>query len=307
MGYTGMPSMKIAKFLVAAGLLAALPLSVQAKIERRVEKTFNVQPGATLKVETQGGDVRVKPGTGDQVRVTAVQHIRTNSETEATELLQKLELVIEQQGSDVTASAKYAKRSAGFNFGSWPPVQVDFEVIVPAKFNVELKTSGGDIVVGNLTGTVSARTSGGDVKLGRIEGEVRAHTSGGDIELVQATGAADLHTSGGDIEVDAIVNTINASTSGGDVSAKFIGVLKGDCVLSTSGGDVEVVVDAAAGFQLEASTSGGEVEAEGLTITIERGGIGKSRLHGKVNGGGPLLKLRTSGGDIELKTSGKSS
>jgi len=299
--------MKTAKFFVAAGLLAILPLSVQAKIERRVEKTFTVQAGATLKVETQGGDVRVKSGSGDKVQVTAVQKIRADSEAEADELLKKLELSIEQQGGDVAASAKYAKKTAGFNFGSWPPVQVDFEITVPTKFNTELKTSGGDIVIGDLTGTVSARTSGGDVKLGRIDGEVRAHTSGGDIRLAHATGVTDLHTSGGDIRIGTVLNTLNASTSGGDVTAEFIGALKGDCELSTSGGDVGVTVDAKAGFQLEASTSGGEVEAEGLTITIERGGIGKTRLHGKVNGGGPLLKLHTSGGDIELKTSAKSS
>jgi hypothetical protein len=30
--------------------------------------------------------------------------------------------------------------------------------------------------------------------------------------------------------------------------------------------------------------------------------VGKSRLAGAVNGGGPVLKLRTSGGDITLKT-----
>ncbi len=297
--------MKIVTQLVAAGLLAVLPLSAHAKIERQVQKTFTVQPGATLKVETQGGDIRVKAGTDGQVHVTALQKFRTNSEAEADEILKKLELTIEQQGSDVTASAKYAKKTAGFNFGSWPPVQVDFEITVPARFNTELKTSGGDVAVGNLTGTVAVRTSGGDITLGRIEGEVRANTSGGDVHLAQATGATELHTSGGNITVGAVVNTLNASTSGGDVSAKFIGALKGDCVLSTSGGDVEATVDAAAGFQLNASTSGGGVDAEGLTITIERGGFGKSRLAGKVNGGGPLLKLRTSGGDIDITTAAK--
>lgn len=298
--------MKTTKLLVAAGLLAVLPMSVQAKIERAVEKSFTVQPGATLKVETQGGDVRVRTGAGDQVQVRAVEKIRTNSEAEADELLKKLDLSIELQGRDVVASAKYAKKGSGWNFGSWPPVQVDFEVTVPAKFNVELRTSGGDIVVGDLTGEVMARTSGGDVKLGRIDGGVRANTSGGDIKLVQATGVTELHTSGGDIEIGTISNAIEASTSGGNVSAKFIGALKGDCALSTSGGDVKVTVDASAGFQLEASTSGGDVDAEGLTITIERGGVGRSRLQGKVNGGGPLLKLHTSGGDIDLRTSVRS-
>ena len=49
-----------------------------------------------------------------------------------------------------------------------------------------------------------------------------------------------------------------------------------------------------------ASTSGGSVDAEGLTLTLEKGG--RSRLAGNVNGGGPLLKLRTSGGNIEVRT-----
>ena len=79
------------------------------------------------------------------------------------------------------------------------------------------------------------------------------------------------------------------------------GALKGECLLSTSGGDVSVTVDKAAAFQLDASTSGGRVRADGLTITLDGGGAGRSHLSGKVNGGGPLLKLRTSGGDIKVE------
>ena len=83
-----------------------------------------------------------------------------------------------------------------------------------------------------------------------------------------------------------------------NVTATFVGGLRGDCVLSTSGGRVKAYVEPSAGFRLDASTSGGGVNADGLTITIDKGGAGKSRLSGAVNGGGPLLKLRSSGGDI---------
>ena len=37
----------------------------------------------------------------------------------------------------------------------------------------------------------------------------------------------------------------------------------------------------------------GKVDAEGLTITLEKSNRGRSQLTGAVNGGGPLLKLRT--------------
>ena len=70
------------------------------------------------------------------------------------------------------------------------------------------------------------------------------------------------------------------------MSAGIVGPLKGDCSLDTSGGDVRAKVSHDAAFNLDASTSGGDVKADGLTITIEKGGVGRSKLAGKVNGGG---------------------
>jgi DUF4097 and DUF4098 domain-containing protein YvlB len=308
--------MKKHVLLLAAGLLALAPAAARAKIERTVEKSFSVQPGGMLKVETQSGDIRILTSNDTTVKVVAKQKIRASSEAEADEILQKLTLTIEQQAGGVSAAAHYEKGSPGFHWGSWPPVQVDFTVTVPASYNVTLKTSGGDVTVADLAGTVHARTSGGDISLGKIAGEVDASTSGGDISLTEgaaavklgtsggnirvgrAVGPADLGTSGGDIAINSVENSVQASTSGGDVTAGIVGALKGDCRLSTSGGRVRVTVDKTAAFDLNAATSGGNVDAAGLTITIEKGGVGRSRLAGKVNGGGRLLKLRSSGGDV---------
>jgi len=319
-GFSDHPFMKAHTLLLTAGLLAIGPISAFAKIERVVEKTFTVQPGGWLKVETQGGDVRVRTSNDTTVKVVAKEQINAGSEGEADELLKNLTLTIEQSGEGVTATSKYEKTFSGFHWGSWPPVQVSFEVTVPTNYNVNLRTSGGDLTVDDLAGKVHARTSGGNVVLGKISGDIEAGTSGGDVKLVEgaatvklntsggnisverAVGATDLDTSGGDIKIGSVENTLHASTSGGNVSAGIVGALKGDCVLGTSGGRVRVKVDKGAAFELDASTSGGDVEADGLTITIEHGGAGRSRLAGKVNGGGPLLRLRSSGGDIVVET-----
>jgi hypothetical protein len=293
--------MKSSSLFLAAGLLAVLPLSAQAKITRNVEKSFAVQPGGTFRAETSGGDIVVNPGPSDQVRIVARQTVRAKTEAEADEILAKLELTLEQQGNDVVAKAKYPGKSGFSMTGIWPPVTVSFEVTVPEKFNLELRTSGGDIVSGNLQGKVTAHTSGGDVTLGRIDGEVQAHTSGGDIGLGGSTSAVKLHTSGGDIEVGSVAASVDASTSGGDIKARFEGGPKSDCSFRTSGGDVDVEVGAAAAFRLDASTSGGDVKIRNVTVAVESGGHGKSKLVGAVNGGGPLLKLRTSGGDIGVR------
>lgn len=308
------------RLLLLGGCLAASVLTAHAKIERTVEKTFAVQPGGSLRVETQGGDVRVAVSSDSSVKVTARQRIRTNSESEADELLKKLDLTIEQNGNDVTATAKYEKKAFGMHFGSWPPVSVDFTVSVPASFVTDLHTSGGSIIVGDLAGKVNARTSGGDIKLGKLGSTVDARTSGGNVSLDEARGAtklstsggnitvgrvsgeADLGTSGGSIKIETVEGALRASTSGGNIRAGLVGPLKENCSLSTSGGSVRVTVDKAAAFHLDAATSGGSVDAEGLTITLDRSNRDRTKLSGAVNGGGASLKLRTSGGDVVVRT-----
>ena len=304
--------------ILGFGWLFAAPVFVNATVERTVEKTFSVQPGGTLKVETSGGNVTVEPGAGDSVKVIAKEKVRASSDAEADQLLKELELTIEQTGNDVTAIAKVHRGATGW-FGN-TPIQVSFTITVPSRYNTDLKTSGGNITVGDLAGRMQARTSGGDVRLGNIDGTVDGSTSGGNVELGSCTGEtrlqtsggnvradkiigpAELGTSGGDIDVKLVENVLQAHTSGGNVKAGIGGAIKGDCSLGTSGGDVRVTVDKAAAFRLDASTSGGGVRADGLTITLDGGGSGRSHLSGNVNGGGPLLKLRTSGGSIHVTT-----
>lgn len=304
--------------LALLAVVLTAPLSLSAKIVRTIEKTFAVQPGGNLKAFTESGDIRVETSDSPEVRVQVRQDIRATTEKEADEILAKLSLKLEQAGNEVLAEAKYEKRGSGAWFGSWPPVNVSFVVTVPRNFSLNLGTSGGDIAVGDLQGNVQARTSGGDLQFARIDGEIDAATSGGDIVLKEGTARTKLHTSGGDIVVDraggptevstfggdlelkSVAQLLKASTSGGDVHAVLTAPLKQDAVLSTSGGDMRVEIAKGVGFQLDASTSGGEVEAAGLTL--EKGGSGKSRLAGRVNGGGPNLKLRASGGDIVIRT-----
>jgi len=305
------------RLLLLVSVLAA-PLALSAKITRTVEKTFTVQPGGNLKAATQGGDIKIETSDRPEVQISVKQVINASSEAEADAILAKLTLTLEQSGNDVRAEAKYEKRANGTWFGNWPPVSVSFVVTVPKNFNLNLNTSGGNISVASVAGNVHARTSGGNLKFARIEGDIDGHTSGGNITLLEGTARAQLRTSGGNIEVEraggptdvstsggdvrirSVAQLISATTSGGDVRAVITEPLKQDAILSTSGGTVAVEVVKDSGFQLDASTSGGDVNASGLTITIAKGGTGKSRLAGAVNGGGPLLKLRSSGGDINI-------
>ena len=302
--------------LLTLGALTVAPVALHAKITRTVEKTFTVHPGGNFTARTSGGDITIQTADVAEVRISAREVIRASTDAEADELLKALELRLEQTGDDVTAFAKYD--ASGLHW-SGQPVTVSFTVTLPLKFNASLHTSGGDIAVASLTGKVLAQTSGGSLKFDRIDGNLEGGTSGGDITLEEGTaraklrtsggnihvaragGPIEVETSGGDIVLDSVADLIGAHTSGGNVRAVITAPLQHDVKLGTSGGDVIVKVGKSVAFQLDASTSGGGVDATGLTLTIEKGGIGKSHLAGSVNGGGPRLHLRTSGGDIKVR------
>ena len=91
---------------------------------------------------------------------------------------------------------------------------------------------------------------------------------------------------------------IIASTSGGSVSAYISRQPESNCDLRTSGGKIEIYLVDDIAINVDAKTSGGKVVSE-FPVMVQ-GEVKKSVLVGKINGGGPELLLRTSGGNIKL-------
>jgi hypothetical protein len=60
-----------------------------------------------------------------------------------------------------------------------------------------------------------------------------------------------------------------------------------------------VRVDPAVRLNIDASASGGRVSSD-LPVTV-KGTISKTSLRGTLNGGGAVLKLRSSGGGVSLE------
>lgn len=316
-----------------AAVLGLVSISAaQAAIDSPIHRNFNVHPGGTIIIDTDIGDIKVVSGAAN-VSVDVNRHAKTMSRSHADELFKDFEVTFAQEGNDVRVSARDHHPTSWFHWNS--DLDVHFVVNVPSQYNVDLKTSGGDIAVSDLNGQVKAKTSGGNVSLGRINGLVDAHTSGGDVSLagshasallstsggdikvgdagaslnVRTSGgsidirhaASDLkaHTSGGSIEIGDAAGTIDASTSGGSIRARLSAQPRADSKLETSGGGITIHVAQHVSLDVDAHTSGGDVASD-LPVTI----LGKqndSSLNGKLNGGGPKLVLRSSGGDIRLE------
>jgi len=124
-----------------------------------------------------------------------------------------------------------------------------------------------------------------------------------DLDLVR------LETRGGSIAVNNISGRVEGDTAGG-ITAEFVGS-RGDFTdssLETTAGDITVYISTNLACSINAAidmASGHRIRTDfpDIKVTTEGSEYGPKRVdaQGSLNGGGPVLKMRTSVGDIDIR------
>ena len=112
-------------------------------------------------------------------------------------------------------------------------------------------------------------------------------------------GWADLRADHGNIDVMNSFGGLSAESVKGDIKASMSRRVSADSRLKASVGDVWVDVDPESALHIAATTSWGEVHSA-FNFGATEGETTASRLKGSLNGGGPLLSLQASGGDVKI-------
>ncbi len=302
-----------------ASVLSFALLATGAMAES-VQRSFEVPAGGRFVLDADWGKVDV--GTWDRDTVEVV--------VEHADKLEEIDFK-ERDGEVIVRSLK---KDAGiwgwFRTGTAP----EFRVTVPPRFDLDLTTAGGSVVIADIDGEVTARTSGGSLTVGAVsgsvharttggsiriaasDGQIDARTSGGTIRLGRAGGAVDArttggsirigsaggptvaHTTGGSISLEDAGGTIDARTTGGSIRATLARQPEGDSRMRTTGGSIDLAVAEDLSIDIDARTTGGRVSSDLGEVAPDS--PGKSTLVTSVNGGGPKLTMRTTGGSIRL-------
>ena len=185
---------------------------------------------------------------------------------------------------------------------------------------VEAKTRvRGNITLGNCQGDVAVETSTGDLYLNSAAGVVKAQTRvRGNIKLERCESDATVETSTGDIHLGIVAGAVKAKTRvRGNVTLK--GCQK-DVTVEISDGniyveitrqpqyswalhtlkDISVTLSSDIALDIDAKTRGRISSDFPIQVQVQ-GTITENMLKGTLNGGGSLLKLRASSGQIRLK------
>lgn len=322
MNHAGSTTSAANRALPAALLVLAAAIPGGSVLGQDVERSFSVAEGDRVVLDVERANVSVTSWDRSEVAISAA-------------MAEHLEFEFSQEDGVVTIRARDEDRSGRFRW-RWGNPLADITVNVPYSQDLNLSTSGGDVEIDRLQGDFTAHTSGGEVNAGDIDGSVDLATSGGRVRLQHASGpvtaatsggsiqlesvggaievrtsggririgeagaAVNARTSGGSIEVGSAAGAVQARTSGGSIESGLTGQTDRDSELRTSGGNVTVYLPDGFQADLSANASGGGVSSDFPELKLDNS-AGGGTLEQSLNGGGPDLVMRTSGGSIRIR------
>ncbi len=266
------------KPMLQRALLLVAALSVAAVLPVRADewsKTYNLTGKPDVRIETSDANIRVT--TGDQNTIEAKVLTTRYKIGEGG-----IRVDERQTGNTVEIEVHYPHHN--FNV-EWGQHRVDIVIQMPREGNVNLRTGDGKIEVAGLKGTMDLHTGDGSENLDSVEGKLNATTGDGHIQANGRFDELELKTGDGHV----------------DVSARHGSTLAAPWRLETGDGSVSLELPPDLSADVDLHTSDGHIDLD-MPITTE-GKIRQNEIHGKLNGGGSLLTIRTGDGSIRLKRS----
>ena len=265
-------------------LILFLIFSISARVV--AEKKFNVQEGKKLEVNLKsGGSIDVSGWNKKVAHITA--YCRNGDMDDMVNIVQT------EEGIEVTSYHSGERRSCS----------LELKVNVPVKFDLILKTMGGEVSINNVEGDISGRTMGGSLELSSLRGEIQFKTMGGDITLKDSDVDGQVKTMGGRVLLEDVVGDIKGSSMGGNVVYKNVKTRNGKSTgkvvkISTMGGSINVK---SAPEGADVHTMGGDIRIKSAEEFIKAKTMGGKIRIDEINGG---VDATTMGGDIEVNMTG---
>ncbi len=321
----------LAILAVATFAVAGTARASDRAVEGSFERTLKVTGPVDLDVTTGSGQITLRAGEAGSVRVRGTIRAHSGSRDSDKSPEEKVRYLesnppIEQNGNSIHIghiTDEELRRN----------VAISYELVVPAETQLHSETGSGSQTIDAIRGPVEASTGSGSLRISNIGTEVRATTGSGSIELndvkasvrastgsgsIRATGIAgglvastgsggvrleqtaagnvEIETGSGSVEAKGVRGALRVRTGSGSITAQ--GEATAEWHLHTGSGSVTVQLPGEAAFDLYARTSSGHIQTA-HPITVQ-GIVSPRELRGKVRGGGVLLDLSTSSGNIQI-------
>ncbi|MDR3773145.1 MAG: DUF4097 family beta strand repeat-containing protein [Terracidiphilus sp.] len=275
--------MKHLLLAIAALALAAVPaLATEATFQR----TLTISGHVELTVSTGSGNIHLTRGSGNQVHIFG--RVKSNwggSDEKVREIAANPP--IEQTGNIVRVGARHE---------NYHNISIDYEIEAPADSYLDAGSGSGNVTDEGVGENSKLNTGSGNIHATGLNGSFTAGTGSGEIYAEQAApGDVKANTGSGNIELKNVKGALKAETGSGNIKAAGTPAI--GWKLTTGSGNVELWVgDAPLTLDAESGSGGIHTDREMLT----QGSTDRHHVTGKLNGGGPTVRIETGSGDVRV-------
>jgi DUF4097 and DUF4098 domain-containing protein YvlB len=274
------------KHLFAVTALLAIAAVPAMATEATFERNLSVNGKVELRVATGSGNIHLTQGSGSQVRIFG--KVKSNwgaSDEKVREIAANPP--IEQTGNIIRIGARHE---------NYNHISIDYEIQAPADAFLDAASGSGNVVDDGVGENAKLSTGSGNVHATGLHGGFSVDTGSGDIYAEQ-TGQGDVKasTGSGNIELKNLRGGLRADTGSGDI--KVGGTPNSTWHLHTGSGNVEFWPGDSP-LTLDAETGSGSVHTDREMLT--QGSNDRHHVTGKLNGGGPTVRIETGSGNIRV-------
>ena len=178
----------------------AQPIALDTTIERSIPARLGGK--LTIRLIPSGGNVTIRGWGESRIEVRGKLGGRNGPETRVslTEVAGGAELLATYPGKEGNTSFSNA-----------------FDIRVPRRYDVDIKSAGGMITITDVQGTFSGSTGGGDIKVTRAKGTMHLGTGGGEVTVSNSDLRGMVSTGGGRINFEGVAGGLVGSSGSDDV------------------------------------------------------------------------------------------
>lgn len=197
--------------------------------DRTVEKTFDVNPDATLLLDSHKGKITIRTHASDQIVVNARIYMpeygtTKMSESDVADLIDAVEIRIADSPSQVAVDVDYKNTQSIFEAmmtKSRTNPAVDFDVFVPAGGNLKLESHKGSMDVDAPSGSIDIESHKGEGKISGVRGDLELETHKGNFTVdVEELHNIDIESHKGNVDL-TIVGASDFSMAAASHKGKF--------------------------------------------------------------------------------------
>lgn len=285
-------------------------LNYRGQIEEKVNKEgiskdYDIKE---LKLTNSFGDIEIKKGNPNEIRLEARAKVQYNDEVKAKNYVKNAIKIEEGEITNI-----YIEDLPNIANRDYNKAMIDFTVYIPEGITLDIKNSfgrieiedggktavknsNGDISLVNCSKDVDVKNSFGKIEMENIGGNINTSNSNGEINIRKAAGYIDAETSFGNVKLEDVKGDIEAESKNGNVE---IFEAQGNIDAETSFGNVRLDEESVKNAKVFAETSFGSIQGFEDSHVKESGQ--KKSLNGTFGNGSRDINLKTSNGNIEIR------